>query len=205
MKRGSSGKVLPMICASKWLPSIISSVFETLAMKGVAISGMVYVPIPAYIELNNCRVPRKRKGLAYLVINELLSFIVLPEHGEELDDIGILEVLILAWWGGGASEVVSRIRTSSLNWSPVPSKQSTIVRCSCVGGMISSRWYLSSRLLEPGELLTWGLCGDSVWPFSTTGLSMRGFLSMSERDMDGKERGGIVWTFLGPLISSLSS
>ena len=38
-----------MICASRDLPIIMSIVFSTFAIKGVAISGMVYVPIPACI------------------------------------------------------------------------------------------------------------------------------------------------------------
>ena len=30
--------------------------------------------------------------LAYLVINHLLRFVVLPQHGEELNDIGVLDI-----------------------------------------------------------------------------------------------------------------
>lgn len=42
-------------------------------------------------------------------------------------------------------------RTSSSNWSPVPSKQSIIVRLPCFEGTISSIWYLSSAREGNGE------------------------------------------------------
>ena len=41
--------------------------------------------------VNNCkRNTINQLALAYLVINHLLRFVVLPQHGEELNDIGIL-------------------------------------------------------------------------------------------------------------------
>ena len=41
--------------------------------------------------VNNCkRTTINQLALAYLVINHLLRFVVLPQHGEELNDIGIL-------------------------------------------------------------------------------------------------------------------
>ena len=103
--------------------------------------------------------------LAYLVINHLLWLAVLPQHGEELNDVGVL-------WKHKLGDYLKQgsIHTSLLNWSPVPSKQSTIVRWECVGGMIVSRWCLSSALdrSDSGErpsgvssssstLLRWGI------------------------------------------------
>ena len=42
------GVYIPIICAFRWIPIIISSVRANLAIHGLAISGILYVPIPAW-------------------------------------------------------------------------------------------------------------------------------------------------------------
>ena len=72
----------------------------------------------------------------------------------------------------------SIVRTSSLNWSPVPSKQSIMVRWECVGGMISSRWYLFSMAVKSD----WGEIPSGESP-SESGESSRSSSSLRRRTL----------------------
>ena len=127
--------------------------------------------------------------LVYLVIDHLLRLVVLAQHGEELDDIGVLKILWHISWEIPLTTEREAVRTSSLNWSPVPSKQSTIVRLVCVGGMISSRWYLLSTAdgneSDCGESSPAGeRFRNSGWPFWTSTLWRRGAVSpVGDSDM----------------------
>ena len=59
--------------------------------------------------------------------------IILLQHGEELDNIRVLTQQ--STLKDGREEISA---TSGSNWSPVPSKQSTSVRKTWVGGIVSS-------------------------------------------------------------------
>jgi hypothetical protein len=77
----------------------ISTLFFHFAISGVAISGMVYVPMPAYIctQMNPIlKFQNPRLVVAYLIIDELLVTIALLQHREELNNIGILNGTVSA-------------------------------------------------------------------------------------------------------------
>ena len=44
---------VPITCASRWFAMAISTVFFHFATNGVAISGIVYVPMPAYRRMSH--------------------------------------------------------------------------------------------------------------------------------------------------------
>ena len=73
----------------------MSTVLEIFAMRGVAISGIVYVPIPAYVASTGRKkqLCQSKTGVesasTYLIIDEL-SGIVLDKHAEKLDNVGVL-------------------------------------------------------------------------------------------------------------------
>jgi len=132
---------------------MLSSALWNFAIIGFAICGMVYVPIPAWMDVGVGGT--WLDYVAYLIVDKLLFRVVLLQHREKVDNVGILKekwyqphiekvrkevsniiVKLVAWTKGYSQKGVAGFKKT---WPiPVPSKQSTNVRWRWLGGIVGS-------------------------------------------------------------------
>ena len=102
---------------------------DTFAYKGVAIWGIVYVPMPAY---QSCQWKEGGvKGTIHLVVNQLLFIVALVKEGEKLYDIRVVAIKLIASpieTENESSMLSPLFRTGGNDWSLVPGMQTVVFR-----------------------------------------------------------------------------